>query len=91
MKLICDGYLVFNLDICAHETPTETGIINHVKGGKHIITSRHHSEITGAYPSSNKYPFTDRLLGHVRQTDRVARMHCTNEIDGQTDVKSNQL
>ena len=26
MKLICHDYLVLSLDICVHETPTETGL-----------------------------------------------------------------
>jgi len=30
MKVIWHGYLVLSLDICAHETPTETVLILHV-------------------------------------------------------------
>ena len=28
MKLIWHGYIVLSLDICAHETPTETGLMS---------------------------------------------------------------
>ena len=31
MKLIWHGYLIFNLDIYVHKTPTETGLIHEIK------------------------------------------------------------